>query len=129
MELEQLDSQERLVLVAALRLTVLADGRATEGEARELDTVVGSMGQANYDAAFEQADREIRDLGELDSKLATVTREEARELIYGTVLTVTLADSTGVAEEPVLERMARAWNLRVEVAAPPGDRSAEDPVG
>ena len=121
MELEDLDQGERLVLVASLQLTIMADGRATPGEAAALDAVIARIGQARYDEAFEQASRQVRDLASFETVLPTVTREEARELIYGTVLETTLADSTGLAEEPLLESMARAWNIQVEIGGTPDD--------
>jgi hypothetical protein len=115
MELDQLDDQECMILVKGIELAIEADGRASASEAEALEGIVARVGQAKYDAAVARADDEIGDLDEFERRLESITRPEARDLIFGTVLELTLDASTGLAEKPVLTRMARAWNLQVDI--------------
>lgn len=116
MELNELDAHEKTVLVGALRLAVLADHRATEREALVIDRVARALGQAEYDAAMDRADHEAADGAALEALAATVTRSEARELIYSTVMEVALADSVTPGDAPLLDGLQALWGLTVKIA-------------
>ena len=115
MELNELETHERTVLAAGLKLTVLADTRATEAEARAIDRIAIALGQAEYESAMDRAAVEAADRASFAALAATVTRQEARELVYGTLLEVALSDSV-TAGDPLLDDLARLWALEVKIA-------------
>lgn len=116
MELNELDLHERTVLVAALKLAVLADHRATEREAAAIDGIARTLGQHEYEAAMERADHDAADGAAFEALAATVTRPEARELIYATVMEVALADSVTPGDAPLLDGLQKLWGLTVKIA-------------
>lgn len=115
LELKDLSEPERLALVALLEVVVAADAHATDGEAKQLARVVRDVGKKTYETTAEEVDRSFKDKAELRSFLATITRREARELIYETVLEVALADAPMQAEAEVLEWLAGIWDIDVQV--------------
>lgn len=115
MRLNELEMHERTVLVAALRLAVLADHRATEREAMVIDRVARELGASEYEAALERADHDAPDGAALEALAATVTRPEAREVIYATVMEVALADSVTPGDAPLLDGLAALWGLSVKI--------------
>lgn len=115
MELNELDAHERTVLAAGLRLTIMADDRASAAEAVVIDRVAQALGQAEYEAAMDRAAQQAADSKSFATLSATVTRGEARELIYGTLLEAALADSISPGDGPLLEDLARLWGLNVTI--------------
>lgn len=114
MELKDLDSKERLVLVAALRFTVFSDGKVSREEAGQLDEVVAALGEDSYRKTIDEAEDEIRDVRAFDQAVAGVTRPEAQELIYEWTLKTAISDSIRESENRILDRLATAWNIKVE---------------
>jgi hypothetical protein len=121
MELTDLDSNERLALVALIEATVQADGGVSEQEAEVLAEIVDALGESAYREAVEAADSRFEDDDDLKAFLQGIRREEARNLIYGTVLDLAMSDVVSGHESPLLSWLASTWN--VEAAIEP---SAED---
>jgi hypothetical protein len=116
-ELNELDQTERKVLAAALKMTVLADGRASDDEARAIDAIVSRVGQRAWDEAME-AVADV-DGAALRSMLDSVTRREAQELILGTVLEAATSDAVTTGEDPLIEEMSLAWGIQMQIDPPP----------
>ena len=55
LELKGLSDEEQVALVALIEGVVGADGHATDGETKQLRTLVAALGKKNYRAAAEQA--------------------------------------------------------------------------
>ena len=118
MELSQLDQDERVALVALIEYVVEADTNVSEGEIEEIAEVVEALGREEYQALADEVADRFADEQELRDFLVTVRRQEARELIYGTVLETATRDTIGEREGELLEWLAKTWNVRVEFAAP-----------
>lgn len=115
MELNELDTHEKTVLAAGLKLTVLADHRATEQEAEVIGRVARELGQAEYMAAMERADFHASDAKAFEGMAAGVHRVDARELIYGTLLDAALADSVSPGDNPLMDALGRMWGITVRI--------------
>jgi hypothetical protein len=124
MELTDLNAEERLALVALVRTAALADHAVSEQEEEALADLVDAFGEDAYREAFEAADNRFGNQVELESFLRSISRQEARELIYGTVLDLTMADAITGAELPLLRWLAGAWNVESTFEPPDGEPSA-----
>lgn len=115
LELKDLTDDERLALVALLKVVAEADQYVTDDEAKQVRHVIAAVGRKAYEAAAEQTDGRFQDKAELREFLSTIARQEARELIYETVLEVALADAPVPAETEILDWLARIWNVKVRI--------------
>ena len=115
MDLGDLTREERVALVALLELAVESDGTASDDELKALQGVVDAVGDAAYAEAADEADRRFRDEAELKAFLPSISRQEARELIYGAVLDTALPDAMGTHETTMLEWLAKAWGIAVHI--------------
>jgi hypothetical protein len=116
MELRDLNHDERLALVALLAEMVESDSSASDAEANAIDRVVEALGEDEYHRLVDEVDARFTDEASIKSFLAGIDRQEARELIYGTVLETATADTITTPESDVLDWLARTWNVRVEIA-------------
>ena len=115
MELSDLTRDERVALVALLELVVESDATASDDELRELQRVVDAVGEAAYAEAAGEADERFRDDAALKAFLPSITRQEARELIYGAVLETALPDAMGERESTMLEWLGKEWGIAVHI--------------
>lgn len=116
MELRDLNHDERLSLVALLAEVVESDSSGSEAEANAIDRVVEAFGEDEYRRLVEEVDSRFTDEASFKTFLAGIGRQEARELIYGTVLETATANTVSTSESDVLDWLARTWNVRVEIA-------------
>lgn len=115
MTIRDLTPDEQLALVALSELTVISNRTVTDNEVAELDQLVHELGDETFHGLAEQAEARFADRDALKAFLLTITRQEARELIYGTVLTEALADSMPHEESRFLEWLGQQWGVSVEV--------------
>jgi hypothetical protein len=115
MELSDLDSAERLALVALVERVVLADRNVTEDEADILPEIVAALGEENYRKTALAADDRFGDDEALKTYLKTLPREEARELIYGTVVDLAMADMISGNESELIDWLGQTWNLESKI--------------
>jgi hypothetical protein len=121
MELADLNKDEQLALAGLLEYVVLASGHVTEDEEAEIDAIVEAIGEENYRTAVEAVDGRFPDEGALKKFLSTITRQEAREVIYGTVIEAAMTDTVEGRESQLLEWLAEAWKVEVKYEEPPAD--------
>jgi uncharacterized tellurite resistance protein B-like protein len=122
MELGDLTHDERVALVALLELVVESDGAASDDELDVLQNVIDALGETAYAEAAAEADERFGDEAELKAFLPSITRQDARELIYGTVLDTALPDAIGRHESTMLDWVAKAWDVAVQIEKPgPGE--------
>ena len=117
MEIKDLDQQERVVLAALVKFTVMSDGLVSEGEAGEIDAIVAELGEVNYQVAMDVAREKVTDLESLRQVLESVTRQEARELLYGTVIELSLPESIDPREGELLDLLSEVWSIQPEFEA------------
>jgi hypothetical protein len=118
MELNELTPEERVALVALLELAVEADATVSEDEVDELREIVEAVGEESYRAAAAEVDTRFQSEDELKAFLQTITRQEARELIYEAVLEAALPDAIGAREAALLDWLAKEWAVTVQFEDP-----------
>jgi hypothetical protein len=141
-ELEQLTSEELLVLAALLRCVIRIDRQFTapeqeavgrvamrvaappEGEDPEATTpyresarALEPIGEERLFELIELAGEELPDDDSIREAALAVTRQEAREAIYGLVWEVAASDVAFRGESKLLDWLIGAWNLPVESPA------------
>jgi uncharacterized tellurite resistance protein B-like protein len=118
LELKDLTDEERLALVALLARVVEADSYVTDPEATRVRSIIAAVGKKAYQEAAEEADRRFESHEELRRFLPTLTRQEARELIYETLLEAALADAPVRPERELLDWLAHIWNVKTRIVEP-----------
>lgn len=121
MELADLNKDEQVALAGLLEYVVLASGHVTEEEQAEIDAIVDAIGEDNYRIAVEEVDRRFPNEDALKKFLGTVTRQEAREVIYGTVIEAAITDTVEGRESALLGWLAKSWQVEVKYEEPPAD--------
>jgi hypothetical protein len=116
MELRDLNHDERLSLVALLGEVVESESSAAEPEANAIARVVEAFGEDEYRELVDEVDSRFTDETSFKTFLAGIGRQDARELIYGTVLETATAHTISTSESDVLDWLARTWNVHVEIA-------------
>jgi hypothetical protein len=110
-ELAGLTEMERVALVALIGKIVAADRNAGEDERRKVAEVAEAIGVDAYDRALETAGRLFHDEDDLKAYLECIRRRDAREIIYGTVMDVSISEAVSPAEAAFLEWLAPLWGL------------------
>jgi hypothetical protein len=118
MELTDLDKNERLALVALIEATATADHGVSQQEQEVIAEIIDAIGEGAYREAVEAADKRFESEADLKSFLQGIQREDARGLIYGTLLDLAMSDVVTGAESPLLGWLARTWNVEAAIEAP-----------
>jgi hypothetical protein len=121
MELSDLTREERVALAALLELVVDSNAAVSEDELEEVQHVVQAVGDVAYAEAADEAAARFRDEADLKAFLPSITRREARELIYGAVLEAALPDTMGAHESAMLNWLGEEWGVAVRIEADSGD--------
>ncbi|GAB4209581.1 MAG: hypothetical protein OHK0013_29200 [Sandaracinaceae bacterium] len=115
MNLSDLTDEEKLVLGALIRLMVRADGRFTEEEEQRIQDIGAEIGGS------EELWRVVSDSAQKYTSedatrraIPTVTRPEAREMIYDVLFGIATADMIADGEQVILDALRKAWNIRDE---------------
>ena len=124
MELADLNSDEQLALAGLLEFVVLASGHVTEDEEIEIETIVEAIGEEPYRKAVEEVDKRFPDEQALRVFLLSIVRQEAREVIYGTVIEAAMTDTVEGRESALLDWLAKEWNVEVTYDEPPAGEDA-----
>ncbi len=115
MELRDLNHEERLSLVALLEQVVESEHAVSEAEVSQIEKVVEVLGEDEYRRLVEEVDSRFTDQESLRTFLAGIGRQDARELIYGTVLETAAEDAITGPEAELLDWLAKTWNVRVQI--------------
>jgi len=115
MELADLDQHERLALVALIKAIVFADRRVSADEAEHLPDIVEAIGEDAYRRSFAVADERFGDEAALKSFLAGIGRQEARELIYETLVDLAEVDGVSTEEDDLLRWLRATWKIDEEI--------------
>ncbi len=114
MELNELNDNERIALVALIDVMVESDTQVTDEEMEKLQAVVDAVGTDEYEAAADAVDERFGDEDDLRAFLPSIERQEARELIYGTVLELAMSENVDPHEGHMLTWLAEAWKVSVQ---------------
>jgi hypothetical protein len=115
MELSDLTREERVALAALLELVVESNATLSDDELQEVQHVVNAIGDVTYAEAADEAAERFRDEADLKAFLPSITRQEARELIYGAVLEAALPDAMGAHESAILNWLGKEWGIAVRI--------------
>jgi len=124
MELADLNKDEQLALAGLLEFVVLASGHVTEDEELEIAAIVEAIGEEPYRKSVEEVDLRFPDEQALRTYLSTISRQEAREVIYGTVIEAAMTDTMEGRESALLEWLAKEWTIEVTYDVPPAGEDA-----
>jgi hypothetical protein len=119
MELADLNQDEQIALAGLLEFVVLASGHVTEDEQQEIDVIVEALGGGKYRKAVEEVDKRFPDELAFRTFLSKVERQEAREIIYGTVMEAAMTDTVEGRESALLDWLAKEWKVEVTYDEPP----------
>jgi len=116
LDIEDLNEDQRTALVGLLKAVVLADGTISDEEIDEVAEVVEALGEDEYQRHLDRFESKFSDLASFQKFLATIEGQDARELIFGTVLSGAAADAIEKGESDLLSWLAKTWNIQVTVA-------------
>jgi hypothetical protein len=118
MDLSELTAEEQVALVALLEMVIESNARVSEDEADRIDAVVAAIGEEAYRRAAAEVDRRFHDEADLRAFVPAVTRQEARDVIYGTVLDAAISDPADTSASELLEWLADAWEIAAQIDEP-----------
>ena len=119
MELTDLDQHERLALVALIKAIVFADHRVSADEAELLPEIIAAIGEDAYRRSFTIAAERFGDEASLKTYLATIARQDARELIYETLGELAASDGVSPEEQALLGWLHATWAIDGDGDVPP----------
>jgi hypothetical protein len=126
MELPDLNQDERTALVGLMNFIVMSDGEASEDEAEDVETLVEAFGDEGFQRTMDAFEERFQDEESFKTFLKTIGRQEARDLIFGTVLEGAGEGALDSVETGLLDWLAKTWNVKIEIERDPED-SEEDP--
>ena len=118
MELEELNHDERLALVALLELVIASDREVAREELALIKRVMRELGADTYRALVAEADERFPNDDAAKAFLLTVERQEARELIYELALEAAMVHGILGHESELLTWLKRKWNILVRFETP-----------
>lgn len=117
MDLKELTHDEKLALVALVEVVVASDTEVSEDEQRHIALLADAFGDEAYPALVDEVDERFADEEALKAFLTGISRQDARELIYGTVLDSALPDLIDRHESSLLGWLATEWGITVQFEA------------
>jgi hypothetical protein len=115
MTLKELSRNEQLALVALTEVAVISDRTITDMEVAQIEDIVDELGDDTFHELADEAESLFPDRSALKAFLKTITNPDARELILGTVLSETLADTLPHEQAEFMDWLAREWNIQIKV--------------
>ena len=118
MDIQELNQNERLALVALVKAVIMPEEQVPIEEIEELRDIVEELGEDTYQSLLTEVEERFSSEDDVRKFLATVSRQDARELIYGTIMAMALSDSVDCAESEVLAWLGDAWKVKVQFDEP-----------
>jgi hypothetical protein len=121
MELADLNQDERTALVGLMKLTVMSDGNVSEEELERVEDLVEAFGEDGYQDTLDAFEKRFADVESFKRflKATGAGRQEAREVIFGTVLEAAGAEAIEGTEAELLDWLAKEWNIKIEIEDEP----------
>lgn len=116
MTLKDLSHDEQLALVALTEVAVISDRNITDQEVAQVEAIVDELGEDTFHALAEEAEKRFAKRSDLQAFLKSITNQESRELITGTVLSETLADTLPHEQAEFVGWLAQEWNVAINIA-------------
>src|SRR6476620_577339 len=115
MELRDLNQDERTALVGLMKMVVMSDGNVSEEELEHVEDLVEAFGEESYQRTLDAFEKRFTDEDGFRAFLRTIGRQDARELICGTVLEGSVAEAIENVESDLLDWLAHTWNVAIEI--------------
>jgi hypothetical protein len=121
MELADLNQDERTALVGLMKLTVMSDGSVSEEELEYVEDLVDAFGEDGYQSTLDAFEKRFSDADGFKRFLKTVGagRQDARELIFGTVLETAGTEAIEGGEAELLDWLGKTWDIKIEIEDEP----------
>jgi hypothetical protein len=119
MELEDLNQDERTALVGLMKLTVMSDGNVSEEELEYVEDLVDAFGEDGYESTLDAFEKRFADAESFKTFLGKIGRQDARELIFGTVLEAAGSEAIEGSEAELLDWLAKTWDIKIEIEDEP----------
>lgn len=113
MEIRDLDHAEQLALLGLVQFIGESNRDVTDEESEAIAGVVAALGSDRYREIAAEADERFADEDTLREFLTSITRQEARDLIYGVTLEVAMGDTIQTSERELLDWLAAEWGVEV----------------
>jgi hypothetical protein len=110
-DLKDLTDGEQLALAALLRLLVRLDGQFSDAEQEALGEIALDFGEKRFWKVMEDAAQNAPDGDAIRTLARGITRQPARDLIYGLVLGVAMSDVIQGGESTLLEWLRSEWKI------------------
>ena len=112
MEIHDLTSEEEVCLMGRLREIILADEDYSEPERVQVLLLRKALGDERFDRAIDEAKKRYAGSRHaLKEHAKTITRPDARALIYATLEKVAASDGITETEDKPLKWLASWWDL------------------
>jgi hypothetical protein len=119
MELNELNQDERTALVGLMKATVMSDGNVSEEELEYVEDLVDAFGEDAYEGTLDAFEKRFTDIESFKKFLAQIGRQDARELIFGTVLEAAGSEAIEGNEADLLDWLAKTWDIKIEIEDEP----------
>jgi hypothetical protein len=121
MELPDLNQDERTALVGLMKLTVMSDGNVSEDELEYVEELVDAFGEDAYQSTLDAFEKRFTDVEGFKKFLKTIGagRQEAREIIFGTVLEAAGSEAIEGREADLLDWLGKTWDIKIEIEDEP----------
>jgi hypothetical protein len=116
MELRELNQDERTALVGLMKVVVMSDGDVSEDEIEHVETLVEAFGEEDYQRTLDTFEKRFPDVESFKKFLRGIGRQDARDLIFATVLDGAEENGLEDAETEMLDWLSAAWNIKIEIA-------------
>jgi len=124
MELSELNQDERIALAGLMKIVVLSDRSGSDEELDYVHDLSDELGAEGYQKALDAFEKRFADVKTFQTFLRGIKREEARDLIFATVVEAAEAEGIEGQEAQILDWLAKAWDIEIEV--PEGASEEED---
>lgn len=120
MSLKDLSRDEQLAIVALTEVAVISDRNITDQEVAQIEAIADDLGEDTFHELADEAERRFADRTTLKAFLKTITTPDSRELILGTVLSETLADTLPHEQAEFIDWLSKEWNITIHINGTPG---------
>jgi len=115
MTLEDMTDEEKHVLASLMRLLVRADNQFSADESRAMHEVAEELGKDEFWGLVEVAMmRDDQDDDHVRANAAEVTRQEVRDVIYGSLFTIAIEDAMLAKQSELLEWLGKEWSIEAK---------------
>ena len=116
MELADLNQDERTAVVGLMKLVVMSEDNVTEDELEYVEALVDAFCEGEYQRTLDAFEKRFTDEASFRNFLRGIGREDARELIFATVLEGAGEGALDGRETDLLDWLSKAWNIKIEIA-------------